>query len=517
MSKRSRPTITTKSQVAAAARTIRSEITADIKRACNQIDKLSALSAEAPLPARKPASTKSAAKQKSSQPPAVFLSKLYHIVNELAPREVCDWSEDGTSFIVADSGRLSTEVLAPTFKSSKFPSFVRQLHFYGFRKTDKDRSIWEFKHENFLRGRPELLVKIKRKTSQEFSGTQRQQMEQLKREVKTSKASFDVLLKRVMASMAQMNPIIETNKKMREFVDSCTTEQREIKLELDRGKSSLTAIDKRMQDIDGRYRLLVKRAELAERRSAAAERRAIAAEQQVKKLSAEQMKMRKQLQKVFNWMGSMEAVAKRSSETATAAVKRADDTQKAVDDLNKIVEQTRDMSMSAQIQYPAPITLGEVMNTVSSNATSMSPNKRKRKRLNHVKEETLCGDSDDSLEPLWNLGPSGSSISSESAGATGMGLDFLPQSLSRQSSFENQSLSRQSSFEDKFLQFPDDQKSEFTDEQLEQLSCFFPIAAAVGLQTMRNRAAAQALQNAQPSTLDEPSFQLTGQAPLPVY
>ncbi|KAL7523707.1 hypothetical protein ACHAWF_000634 [Thalassiosira exigua] len=49
---------------------------------------------------------------------------------------------------------------------NNFNSFVHQLNFYGFCKVNSDSiridddhvKWWRFKHEHFIRGRPDLLV-----------------------------------------------------------------------------------------------------------------------------------------------------------------------------------------------------------------------------------------------------------------------------------------------------------------------------------------------------------------------
>lgn len=84
-------------------------------------------------------------------------------------------SEDGTSFHIQNVQVLSSKVLPQYFKHDRFTSFVRQLNFYSFRKekhdvvrvadcNDDDGKRWHFRHEYFIRGKPELLTKIVRRT-----------------------------------------------------------------------------------------------------------------------------------------------------------------------------------------------------------------------------------------------------------------------------------------------------------------------------------------------------------------
>jgi hypothetical protein len=116
-------------------------------------------------------SSKSNAKSSTGtrqKPVSAFLQKLFQIVSNEAP--YCLWNQEGTTLMVSSPDTFSAKVLPKYFKSSNFSSFVRQLHFYGFRKTDKDKNSWEFSHANFLRGQPEQLSLISRKTCSDYSG-----------------------------------------------------------------------------------------------------------------------------------------------------------------------------------------------------------------------------------------------------------------------------------------------------------------------------------------------------------
>lgn len=117
------------------------------------------------------------ANSKTQQEVPIFLRKTFHMIN------TCDsttaaWGEDGLTFVVKNPETFEKNIIPQFFKHSKFTSFVRQLNFYGFRKIkftdsirinaaleEKTANFWRFRHDNFRRGREDLLVEIKRSNS----------------------------------------------------------------------------------------------------------------------------------------------------------------------------------------------------------------------------------------------------------------------------------------------------------------------------------------------------------------
>ncbi|EIN06203.1 hypothetical protein PUNSTDRAFT_91010 [Punctularia strigosozonata HHB-11173 SS5] len=101
-----------------------------------------------------------------------FVTKLYQMINDPKSANFIQWTDLGTSFVVSNVGEFSRSILGSHFKHNNFSSFVRQLNMYGFHKinrtpraqrTSTDAQTWEFSHNKFLRGRPDLLDEIKRK------------------------------------------------------------------------------------------------------------------------------------------------------------------------------------------------------------------------------------------------------------------------------------------------------------------------------------------------------------------
>ncbi|GFH47123.1 hypothetical protein CTEN210_03598 [Chaetoceros tenuissimus] len=103
----------------------------------------------------------------------IFLQKTYHMIDSCDPT-IASWSDSGDSFAVKDPDTFAKNIIPQFFKHNNFKSFVRQLNVYGFRKIKNEPikiSIGEegpeskycrFRHEFFLRGRPDLLCEIKK-------------------------------------------------------------------------------------------------------------------------------------------------------------------------------------------------------------------------------------------------------------------------------------------------------------------------------------------------------------------
>ncbi|KAG8182209.1 hypothetical protein JTE90_000063 [Oedothorax gibbosus] len=91
----------------------------------------------------------------------VFPRKLWLLASSEEVESI-RWARNGTTLEI-DSVLLCVECFHPKIFNVKSNQHVlRQLSYYKFDKLDQKKKLWEFKHQNFLPGREDLLPLIKR-------------------------------------------------------------------------------------------------------------------------------------------------------------------------------------------------------------------------------------------------------------------------------------------------------------------------------------------------------------------
>lgn len=92
------------------------------------------------------------------------------MVSDESSDNLISWGRDGTTFVIKDHNKFSSEMLPLYYKHNNMASFIRQLNMYSFHKvllvessSLKNQNELEFSHPNFIRDNPELLSKIQRK------------------------------------------------------------------------------------------------------------------------------------------------------------------------------------------------------------------------------------------------------------------------------------------------------------------------------------------------------------------
>lgn len=94
----------------------------------------------------------------------LFPEKLWDLVNK--PASGIQWSPDGRRIEVVQA--QLEQFFGTKFRSNKFESFIRQLHFYGFKKCGNS-----YYHDLFQRDRPDALKSMKRKYSNLLNTTRK--------------------------------------------------------------------------------------------------------------------------------------------------------------------------------------------------------------------------------------------------------------------------------------------------------------------------------------------------------
>ena len=94
----------------------------------------------------------------------LFLLKLYEIVSDQTTDDIVSWeAPQCEKFIIHNPSSFSQEVLPKYFKRANFPSFIRQLNLYDFRKLNRKQKGQVFVHPYFKKDEKTLLHKINRK------------------------------------------------------------------------------------------------------------------------------------------------------------------------------------------------------------------------------------------------------------------------------------------------------------------------------------------------------------------
>lgn len=96
--------------------------------------------------------------------PSLFLQKTFDMLSDDSLHDIISWTEDGSAFIIKNPTVFSEKILPKYFKHSNLASFIRQLNMYDFHKKRSTGKEQSFKHPLFLKGQPDFLKCIHRKT-----------------------------------------------------------------------------------------------------------------------------------------------------------------------------------------------------------------------------------------------------------------------------------------------------------------------------------------------------------------
>jgi hypothetical protein len=89
------------------------------------------------------------------------VSKLFRMVDS-EPSTIVSWIRGGTAFCIVDPKMMAEHCLPKYFRHRRFSSLIRQLNFYSFYRVQEGQ-LTIYQHSFFRKGRPDLLVHIKRR------------------------------------------------------------------------------------------------------------------------------------------------------------------------------------------------------------------------------------------------------------------------------------------------------------------------------------------------------------------
>lgn len=96
-----------------------------------------------------------------------FLLKLYQILENDEYKDIIHWGETGQFFVVKNVHDFTENILPKYFKHNNFSSFIRQLNMYDFHKKKSNQNEHIFYHQNFIKGKKNLIKTIKRKSKKD--------------------------------------------------------------------------------------------------------------------------------------------------------------------------------------------------------------------------------------------------------------------------------------------------------------------------------------------------------------
>mmetsp|Transcript_5107 Transcript_5107/g.12555 ORF Transcript_5107/g.12555 Transcript_5107/m.12555 type:complete len:297 (+) Transcript_5107:190-1080(+) len=102
-------------------------------------------------------------KAEKKREPSPFPKQLWEAMMTEGPSndDAFEWLPDGKSFVIVDPDLFCTEILDRKFKQSKYGSFVRKLHRWGFIRLTSGTGTDCFHHPLFQRTKPDLVLQIK--------------------------------------------------------------------------------------------------------------------------------------------------------------------------------------------------------------------------------------------------------------------------------------------------------------------------------------------------------------------
>jgi hypothetical protein len=84
------------------------------------------------------------------------LHKMLAFVRSKGLESIVSWQPHGKAFRVHNREKFTAAIMQRFFKQTKYESFRRQLHFWGFKRITKGEDKGAFYHQHFLCGQPDI-------------------------------------------------------------------------------------------------------------------------------------------------------------------------------------------------------------------------------------------------------------------------------------------------------------------------------------------------------------------------